>query len=314
MRVAVKIFIAAALIFWLVQKGVLDFGFLVKNLTISLAVVSSFFVLLQLILNNWRWLILLRAKKINISFKECFRLTLIGQFFNFAVPGGVGGDVVKGYYLIKKFPKQITDVGTSVLFDRILGLIAMLILTLFVLFLEWDLVLQVKQIQFFLWLVAGLLFTALFFAAIGFSSLFDRLNFLKKLPKGEKIHKILMAFHLYGKTPKVILKTIGISFFSQMCIVLFSYFVGLGWDMNWSFSMYLFVIPLTTLAMAIPITPAGVGVGQAAIYFLVKAFTGQELDIGPNIITLFQVMSLLWGLWGAYFYVCLKPNFEKVKR
>ncbi|NJL25268.1 MAG: hypothetical protein HC902_08875, partial [Calothrix sp. SM1_5_4] len=38
-----------------------------------------------------------------------FSLYLIGIFFNFALPGSVGGDVVRGYYLVADHPERRMD-------------------------------------------------------------------------------------------------------------------------------------------------------------------------------------------------------------
>src|SRR5687768_8429401 len=45
---------------------------------------------------RWQWL--LRVQGIRLSWARVLLLTLIGVFFNFFIPGGTGGDVVKVYY------------------------------------------------------------------------------------------------------------------------------------------------------------------------------------------------------------------------
>ena len=53
-----------------------------------------------------RWQLLLRVQGIALSWTRVFMLLLIGVFFNFIIPGGTGGDVVKIFYLLKETPGQ----------------------------------------------------------------------------------------------------------------------------------------------------------------------------------------------------------------
>ncbi len=73
-----------------------------------------------------RILTLLHLAGINISFRDCMRLTFIGNFFNMVVPGSVGGDVVKGYYLAKKETDKKGIASGVVIVDRVIGLLSLL--------------------------------------------------------------------------------------------------------------------------------------------------------------------------------------------
>ena len=75
----------------------------------------------------------------------------------------------------------------------------------------------------------------------------------------------------------------------------------LGESIDWS--TLFFIVPVGFMVMAIPLTPAGVGVGQAAFYFLFQNFSHVNTQSGPAVITAFQFMQFLWGLIGAYFYL-----------
>ncbi len=331
-----KLVIAVGLMTWLFNNGMLDVTFLFETITVKGGVICAFFVFLQLVLNNWRWKILLDSKGIILSFKEVFRLTLIGQFFNFAVPGGVGGDVIKGYYIIKKYPQHKINAGMTVLIDRVFGLVAMLLLALGVMFYQWNHIWKTGEMTVFFWGVLGLLVAILLFSGLGFSNWVYRYlestilkknvienggNKLKSKYWINRFCRLLMAFHLYGKNPRVISMGVLLSLLSQLCPVIFAFYLGgelMGENLAESLAegsgahfplfVYLFAMPLALLATTLPLAPAGIGVGQAAIYFLIKHQTGVESDVGPNIMTLFQMMSLMWGLLGAVFYVKMKIN------
>src|SRR4051794_13742084 len=49
----------------------------------------------------WRWNLLLQVQGIFLTRMRVVMLLLIGVFFNFFIPGGTGGDLVRAFYLIK---------------------------------------------------------------------------------------------------------------------------------------------------------------------------------------------------------------------
>ena len=49
-----------------------------------------------------RWWLLLRARGIPVTLWNTFRLTMVGHFFNFCMPGTTGGDLVKAYYAAQR--------------------------------------------------------------------------------------------------------------------------------------------------------------------------------------------------------------------
>jgi uncharacterized membrane protein YbhN (UPF0104 family) len=72
-------------------------------------------------------------------------------------------------------------------------------------------------------------------------------------------------------------------------------------DVPWQ--AYFFVVPVGSMITAIPISPAGVGVGQAAFDALFNLYLGYNSHLGASVVTVQQMMMLLFGLIGAYFYV-----------
>ena len=86
----------------------------------------------------WRWERLLHVQKIFLSRWRLVTLLLIGLFFNFFIPGGTGGDVVKVFYLIKEAPGRGAAAVLSVLIDRIVGLFSLILLAGCFIFFRWD--------------------------------------------------------------------------------------------------------------------------------------------------------------------------------
>jgi len=70
----------------------------------------------------------------NVSFILLIHQTfLCGVFFNSCLPGGNGGDAVKIYYAMEGNKGRRTEIATLVMFDRAIGMFALLIYPLLVL-------------------------------------------------------------------------------------------------------------------------------------------------------------------------------------
>jgi uncharacterized protein (TIRG00374 family) len=312
-----KVALSVGLIFWLIQSGKLNFKALLnllqpQYLALALALMGA-----NLFLTSERWRMLLLTQSHRLSAWSTFKLTLIGIFFNFAVPGGVGGDLVKAFYFTKDHPESRMVAATSVLMDRVLGLYSMILMALFAMIFDWQHV-QSNNSLHLLWTLVLLLFLGFTIALwMIFSQKMYERGLLKrafrKLPFSSKTLRIYETLHLYGRNFKHVFMAIIMSLFAQTFSILFMILAGTvsGMvDIKWS--TYFLVAPLGFMATAIPISPAGVGVGQAAFYFLFNLYSGQTTDLGPTTITALQVATFVFGLVGAVFYMQRKEKAPQV--
>ena len=76
-----------------------------------------------------RWHILLKVQRIHLSVPRVAGLFLIGMFYNQFLPGGTGGDIMKSYLLLKETPGKATGALLAVVFDRMVGLVALIAIT-----------------------------------------------------------------------------------------------------------------------------------------------------------------------------------------
>src|SRR5207244_2352828 len=80
------------------------------------------------VLATVRWQMLLRVQGITLSWLRALGIVMIGLFFNMFLPGLVGGDAVRLYFVFKCAPRQKTPATLSVAMDRILGMLSILFL------------------------------------------------------------------------------------------------------------------------------------------------------------------------------------------
>ncbi|WP_413560225.1 lysylphosphatidylglycerol synthase transmembrane domain-containing protein [Bdellovibrio sp. HCB209] len=309
-----KILFSAGIIYWLVQSGKLNFAALRNLLTPGIILLSFAIILLNGLLTSERWRMLVKSQGIPAKAWPSFKLTLIGQFFNFAMPGGVGGDVIKAFYFTRDNPGTKVVAVTSVLMDRVLGMYAMILMALVVMFYDFQHVETVSTLMTLFWFILTLAIVFTIALGLVFSTKIYETNLLKriirKLPLAEKFMKLYESLHLYGNHLPRIIQVIVLSLLSQSASIVFLYMVGqVSGYSEIPLKTYFLVAPLGFMATAIPISPAGVGVGQAAFYFLFNVYTGNSTEVGPTTITAFQVASFLVSLLGAFFYMRYKrPN------
>jgi uncharacterized protein (TIRG00374 family) len=303
-----KVVFSFGLIFWLVQSGKLNFKALLNLLQPQYLAIAVVLIGANMFLTSERWRMLLLTQSHKLPAWQTLKLTLIGLFFNFAVPGGVGGDLIKAFYFSKDHPESRLVAATSVLMDRVLGLYSMTLMALAAMIFDFNHV-QANPSLHLLWKVVLALFIA-FNIALGliFSQKFyDRgifKNLLEKLPLASKTVRIYESLHLYGRSIQYVIASILMSLLAQTFSIMFMILAGTVSGMGtMSWATYFLVAPLGFMATAIPISPAGVGVGQAAFYFLFNLYSGEKTDLGPTVITAFQVATFVFGLLGAFFYM-----------
>ena len=64
------------------------------------------------------------------------------------------------------------------------------------------------------------------------------------------------------------------------------------------FYIFMFAVPVGFMVTAVPISPGGIGVGQAAFYFLFSKATGEPTDVGALGLTVLQSCHFVIGLFG----------------
>ena len=92
-----------------------------------------------------RWWILLKVQQIHLSISRVAGLFLIGMFYNQFLPGGTGGDIMKSYLLLKETPGKATGALLAVVFDRMVGLVALITITGVLVALRYDWLTQLPE-------------------------------------------------------------------------------------------------------------------------------------------------------------------------
>lgn len=303
----IKFAVAVGLIGFLFHKGLLNVDELKELIHVGPILVGAALAGLTIVIQGFRWRALLECQGVQISFFESFRLCLIGLFFNFALPGSIGGDVVRGYYIAQRNPDRKIQGILAVVLDRVVGLYAMIVISLMAILFNLSFVLKDARLQSFSFATFLVFLAMSIFALAAFSmriALLLRVEWvLGRLPFSQKWLSMFKGLQNYRGHRQVLVSTFFMSLISTFGSIVFMMMVGWWTDQPVSVGTYFFAVPLGFIAASLPIAPAGLGVGQIAFLVLFQIFSGKETAVGQTGITAFQVLLVGWALVGAFFYI-----------
>ncbi|MGE4232615.1 MAG: lysylphosphatidylglycerol synthase transmembrane domain-containing protein [Bacteriovoracia bacterium] len=304
-----KFGLTGGILFYLYKNGLLDWS-RVKQVFSNKAVVTA--TLLILVFTNliavFRWFKLLRGQDLKVSFSDTFRLSMIGVFFNTAIPGAVSGDVVKGYYVVRKQPhgRGRIKAFTTLLMDRLLGLSALICVSFGAMLLNLNEILATPSLKH----LCGLI-TLLWVGVVIFYSfvLIDWKLFKKIIQMAERIpgiggllSKFFEAVKAYENCRHVIFQGLFVSVIIH-CSIIAAFIIlsrTLGGFAGVPIDRFFFLVPFGLLITAIPIAPAGLGTGHAAFLGL---FQMVGTKAGADLFTAYVTFQIFISLIGGLFYL-----------
>lgn len=308
-KLILKLAFALAIIGWLLKSGKLDFSLVQQSLTSGY---NWLYCILLLILQDcisgirWRWLLQLNSEQ-EFPYPSMVRITWIGLFFNSFLPGAVTGDFIKLLYIKDLDPKMSkTYLVTSVLIDRILGLTGLLcIMGVSSVIFYSELVTISKQMEYLLHI--NLL---LFAGALGFLTFLfapkvlqqKMLNLSESIPVlGDKIYKTLNSVWMIGQNKRVLLQCLLISVFLQTINFAAFYVISSPfYTTEIPFKYIITLIPIGFMFVAVPISPAGLGVGHVVFE---RLFSYVEVAGGASFFNLYFLALVFVNSFGFLPYI-----------
>lgn len=119
--------IATGLLIYLTTSGAIEWRALLDLIADLLASLPALLLLsMGLIVLAGCLSILLKPRGIHLSLYSFIKLTLTGGFFNSCLPSSTAGVAIKIYYSIEENRGRRTEVATLILFDRVIGMFALL--------------------------------------------------------------------------------------------------------------------------------------------------------------------------------------------
>jgi uncharacterized protein (TIRG00374 family) len=270
------------------------------------------FIIAQIII-GFRWWLLLRSQSIFITFISAVRLHFLGLFYNNCMPGSVGGDLIRAWYVTKHTDKRF-EAALSVFVDRIVGLVSTLIIAVFfyTLFLKGEnlgigtrkssgIFSAVKEHRIILfWLFGFIVFVFLGLLLYGKSrSKLKKACFYigkRSLRTGKRFKEAIL---LYCKKPFTLLAAFGLTVLLQIMTITGFWFVGRSLGIAASIKYYYVFFTLTWVLGAVPVSIGGAVVVEGMLMMLFINFAGVAEDSALALALCQRFVWLLASLPGA---------------
>ena len=247
----------------------------IKSADLLFILFASIVYFLSQIISSERLWFILKENNLIISSKENIKLYMVGIFYNFFIPGGVGGDAYKGVLMNKKFQWSLKKIYKLLILDRLIGFGVILCLIIvfsgFILDLEF-----ISEFNF----VLAPLYALLFFVGK---------VLVQKIFNNEIVYtKAFFISHI-----------IQIFQFGSIILILFS----LGVTENYFTFLYIFLISSVLSIFSF----GGIGIREY-VFFTLASNTAVGPDIATSVGLIFTFSALISSIPGLYFLIKIKSK------
>ena len=278
---ALKIVVSAVLIYFIFTKIELKdvLQTLKKSDPLYLSLAVLFFVLSKAI-SAFRTNLYFHQIGAPLTQSSNLKLSLLGMFYNLFLPGGIGGDAYKGYAVQKAYQPGTKKVVSSILLDRLSGMLLLFVYACVLAILSKNTFLQN--------------FYGLFIAAIPLSVLVfwfvNRTFFATLMP--------------------VFWKSLGFSAMVQLAQLISVLFILKALSVSLDTVEYLFVFLISSIVSVIPLTIGGIGSREVTFLYGAK-WLGLDESTSVGVSFAFFLITALISLFGVIYHF-KKPKLESV--
>jgi uncharacterized protein (TIRG00374 family) len=233
------------------------------------------------------------------------RIFFVSTFVGTFLPASVGGDAVRAYELSKQRVAGV-DAVASVLMDRLLGVVSILIVAIAGAMLARDLI----DIRALFPALAVLTVACAAALAVVFSprAAAAVAGMLAHLPHGRDTGtRLVTAIQRYASLHMAMANVLLCSIAVQILRVFQTYFLGLALGLAVPLGVYFALVPLILLIVLMPITINGIGTTQAGFVWL---FGRAGVASAPAfaLSVLFLGIAVVGNLPGAFLYLFRRPD------
>jgi uncharacterized membrane protein YbhN (UPF0104 family) len=257
-----------------------------------------------------RWQILLRVQKIRLNLPRLSGLFLIGMFYNQFLPGGTGGDIIKSYLLLKETAEHKAGALLAVVFDRLIGLVALVAITVTLVSLRFDLLSRTPETRNLLWLLLLVLGTSISALIASFIvSGFNLFHLLPhKFPGRDKLIEIAAAYHLYARHWVATFFAFAASLVAHLATFTTFLCVAYAFHAGVKLIDFFAVLPVERTLTALPISFAGVGLREQILQVMLHNLCDVPIAVAKLIGTMSFLVILICCAPGGIVYFFYKPS------
>ncbi|MBN1237223.1 MAG: flippase-like domain-containing protein [Gammaproteobacteria bacterium] len=262
------------------------------GLTLSLRVLSAF-----------RWHVILAAHDVASSFRKLLKITFVSHSIGYMSPGGLGTEVARAYQAGAAYG-EISSAISSVLVDRVIGLISMLVIAI-----AMGLYLSRSNPEFIDVVAGSALLLLAIAVAIAVASTAAGRKAVQLLPDRPPfgrikpgLDRLVRTFTDHGRNVRLLAPISGLSLVMQIvrALTFWALFMAVGAEV--SVLHCLVFIPLLFVALSLPISVGGIGVREGGLALLFsRVGVGVEESVATGLV--FYALQLLFIVPGLVIFL-----------
>ncbi len=243
------------------------------------------------VMTAYRWQLMANILGLYGPFTEFLAYYFVGMFTNLFVPGLVGGDVARGFYLGRRHHRT-AEAYASAIADRGYGLLALF----------WFAAAVALALN------RGTLPKSIVNPTLGVGALM-LLGYVSSPWLARLIHIAPRPIRRAGGVvapylhrPLALVPPLGLSVALQASLAVCQYLLALGLGLDIPLSVFMLVVPITNVVASLPITLNGLGVRETA-YLMLLGMAGVARNDAIALGLLWFAATMLGGLTGAVAFV-----------
>ena len=289
--------------------------FLRMNVWVFAGTIGIFFA--AHIVVAFRWGLLLKTQSIFIGFWPAVKLVLLGWFYNNFMPGSVGGDLIRAWYVTKHTDKRF-EAALSVFVDRAIGLLSTLLIAAFcyLFFLRGrgevitysgggNLLKSVAEHK-------SVFLSSVLVVAVILGSLMLYRPSRRILAKVRvyiwtlgvrMVKKFKDAIVIYCSSPAIILVVFALTVLLQIMVITAFWFLGVSMGIEAGVQYYYTFFSLVWVVGVVPVSIGGAVVMEGMLYYLFIRFAGVEPEAALALALCQRMVWMITSLPGAVIHL-----------
>lgn len=267
-----------------------------------------------------RWFLLVRSFAIPFTPGEALRLGFLGYMLNFVSFGSVGGDVFKAILVARDKPEKRPEAVASVLLDRAIGLLGLIILA-------WVSLMSVPADELSSVLIAirkasGVVVVcsiAALLAAVFAGKWFEKvLDYFERLPMvGATLVRMARAVRQLRTQPLIIVVLLSLAVAVHAMLAITVYLISCGvYGQHPTLMQHMMVVPPGMATGALPLAPGGIGLQEGALAALFRELPDlPESFSGMLVATVYRMVTVaICGIGIILYWLSHGKDLRLVKK
>jgi hypothetical protein len=290
--VILKLAISSALLYLVLSRtGPENVFNTLKTISIPAFMAAILLYIAAQVISSFRWRLLLPGV---VEKKKLFSLYMIGAFFNTFLPGVIGGDAVKGYYLFQATGKGSLSLA-SIFMDRYIGFVGLIAICV----IAFPFGFSYFHGSRVVWLLPLIVFSFVISSILIFG-----------LRIGQRVRLLsgfYSYFHSYRNQKSTIGKALILSVLIQLTGISAVYLLAQGMGQHIPFIAFLIFLPLIILFTLIPVSISGLGIRESA-FVLFFGLIGIKPEVATAISLSWFLTTSMGSLIGLFEYLKYKKD------